>query len=280
MTASRPSVLLPRLHRQRPPELGAARHRRRPGRPPGVGWWPTTPGATAAATPPTIRPSTARPAWRSDVSRAGRPPGARRASTWSATRWAGWRPRSPPPRSPRVRRLVIGAASASAIVELGGVDTRVMDHEHLADVLEQDDPGAVDRPGHRRLPGLRRRRGRRPPGPGRARPARSTGRPSPSTASPPRPCCWWGPTTTSPPAPRCWPPAIADCRGATSSPATTWAPWATPPRPLDPSALEVRSASHRRDDQREPRSRRPVSAGALSHRATHPEQARHGRGTM
>jgi len=46
---------------------------------------------------------------------------------------------------PRVRRLVIGGIG-SAIVELGGVDTRVMDRDALADVLEQDDPGAVTDP--------------------------------------------------------------------------------------------------------------------------------------
>lgn len=45
----------------------------------------------------------------------------------------------------RVRRLVIGGIG-SAIVELGGVDTRVMDRDALADVLEQDDPGAVTDP--------------------------------------------------------------------------------------------------------------------------------------
>jgi len=46
---------------------------------------------------------------------------------------------------PRVRRLVIGGIG-SAIVELGGVDTRVMDRDALAEVLEQDDPGAVADP--------------------------------------------------------------------------------------------------------------------------------------
>ncbi len=46
---------------------------------------------------------------------------------------------------PRVRRLVIGGIG-SAIVELGGVDTRVMDRDALADVLEQDDPGAITDP--------------------------------------------------------------------------------------------------------------------------------------
>jgi pimeloyl-ACP methyl ester carboxylesterase len=46
---------------------------------------------------------------------------------------------------PRVRRLVIGGIG-SAIVELGGVDTRVMDRDALADVLEQDEPGVVADP--------------------------------------------------------------------------------------------------------------------------------------
>jgi pimeloyl-ACP methyl ester carboxylesterase len=46
---------------------------------------------------------------------------------------------------PRVRRLVIGGIG-SAIVELGGVDTRVMDRDALADVLEQDDPGELADP--------------------------------------------------------------------------------------------------------------------------------------
>lgn len=41
---------------------------------------------------------------------------------------------------PRVRRLVIGGIGC-AVVELGGVDTRVMDRDALADVLEQDEPG-------------------------------------------------------------------------------------------------------------------------------------------
>ncbi|QYG94702.1 alpha/beta hydrolase [Iamia sp. SCSIO 61187] len=49
-------------------------------------------------------------------------------------------------REPRVRRLVIGGVG-SAIVELGGVDTRVMDRTLLAEVLEQDDPGEVADPG-------------------------------------------------------------------------------------------------------------------------------------
>lgn len=45
---------------------------------------------------------------------------------------------------PRVRRLVIGGIG-SAIVELGGVDTRVMDRDALADVLEAD-PADPDGP--------------------------------------------------------------------------------------------------------------------------------------
>lgn len=46
---------------------------------------------------------------------------------------------------PRVRRLVIGGVG-SAVVECGGVDTRVMDRDALADVLEQDDPGPLADP--------------------------------------------------------------------------------------------------------------------------------------
>lgn len=46
----------------------------------------------------------------------------------------------------RVRRLVIGGIG-SAIVELGGVDTRVMDRDALADVLEGGDPTRTDDPG-------------------------------------------------------------------------------------------------------------------------------------
>lgn len=46
---------------------------------------------------------------------------------------------------PRVRRLVIGGIGL-AIVELGGVDTRVMDRDALADVLEADGDVAVTDP--------------------------------------------------------------------------------------------------------------------------------------
>ncbi|HEU5150729.1 MAG TPA: alpha/beta fold hydrolase [Iamia sp.] len=46
---------------------------------------------------------------------------------------------------PRVRRLVIGGVG-SAVVECGGVDTRVMDRDALADVLEQDEPGPLADP--------------------------------------------------------------------------------------------------------------------------------------
>ncbi len=45
----------------------------------------------------------------------------------------------------RVRRLVIGGIG-SAVVECGGVDTRVMDRDALADVLEADEPPEVTDP--------------------------------------------------------------------------------------------------------------------------------------
>lgn len=44
---------------------------------------------------------------------------------------------------PRVRRLVIGGIGC-AVAELGGVDTRVMDRDALADVLEADDDRPVE----------------------------------------------------------------------------------------------------------------------------------------
>lgn len=46
---------------------------------------------------------------------------------------------------PRIRRLVVGGVGV-AVVELGGVDTRVLGTETLVAALRTDDPGAIDDP--------------------------------------------------------------------------------------------------------------------------------------
>jgi pimeloyl-ACP methyl ester carboxylesterase len=48
-------------------------------------------------------------------------------------------------RDERVRRLVIGGVGAG-IVEIGGVDTRVVPSDALADALERDDPATITDP--------------------------------------------------------------------------------------------------------------------------------------
>ena len=48
-------------------------------------------------------------------------------------------------REPRIRRLVVGGVGAG-VVELGGVDTRVIGNQALVAALEADDPAAVADP--------------------------------------------------------------------------------------------------------------------------------------
>lgn len=47
---------------------------------------------------------------------------------------------------PRIRRLVVGGVGAG-VVELGGVDTRVLDNNALVAALETDDPSSITDPG-------------------------------------------------------------------------------------------------------------------------------------
>ncbi|MBX9246416.1 alpha/beta hydrolase [Actinotalea ferrariae] len=56
-------------------------------------------------------------------------------------------------REPRVRRLVVGGIGAAA-VELGGVDTRVLDPEALRHALLTDDPSTITHPGAAGFRGL------------------------------------------------------------------------------------------------------------------------------